>query len=748
MTRMKLAFRSTCSRCGKDFSVNDGKEPEEELCARCKFLRERETEPELLKNLRNELDGKRNIVCIGPGGSGKSVLLRKLVNQLSIQDPPVLFDILCPTGASALNVGGVTLHSLFGWTPGRNSAKGVGLFFGLSCAKIAKRMIGDETIREKLENCIPRYKAGIKKLKGIQCFFGDEFSMWPYELLCAMDRICRVVKGRLDLPFGGIQVVLFGDPFQLPPTRGNYVFSGKVWDELKFSLHQISGNQLYRFSTAELSDMTRMIRLGIVSKHVEAKFMERNKRPPSRVMELFFTNADADKYNKQCYQELHTSEYTYNSSLTTHLNLIDSNVPALDLSCPKQMKFGTEEMNAWKDAANLKQLSKHVNEEFRHFRKNLVTVYGEEFMTLRFKVGSRVICTVNHKENGELLYSNGSAGIIQSCDKNGVTLVLDDGRTIVVKPKILETLRRIRLHSENTSREKLLDLRFTFSHIPFRLGYAITFNRAQGMTMDRVNVNGKGLIRKIGMLYVGLSRCRNLHELYLDGVSLSKVKASAETLIKFQDHFVEEIRHLYNAHPEWFEEFVLQIDQAPTVQKVLKLIHCIRTGNAVPKLADAKSEEKDEKQDTKSDEKTETDMMPMMPIMPVFDPTTEKRLVKTRGNSQRELRKWLLKNQTQCPITGESIASVLDVAHIKPYCEFTGDELKTAHVDNGSLMRKDFHALYDKGYFSFADDGTILQSKTFASSPAYSGFKKCNLPTFISRTHLAWHREHVFNLEV
>ena len=108
-----------------------------------------------------------------------------------------------------------------------------------------------------------------------------------------------------------------------------YVFTGKVWDELNFSLHQISGNQLYRFNTAELSDMTRMIRLGIVSRNVELKFMERSKRPSGRVMELFFTNADADKYNKQCYQELSSSEYTYNSNLMIHLNLVDSNVSSL-----------------------------------------------------------------------------------------------------------------------------------------------------------------------------------------------------------------------------------------------------------------------------------------------------------------------------------------------------------------------------------------------------------------------------------
>ena len=293
-------------------------------------------------------------------------------------------------------------------------------------------------------------------------------------------------------------------------------------------------------------------------------------------------------------------------------------------------------------------------------------------------------------------------------------------------------------------------MRFTFSHIPFRLGYAITFNRAQGMTMDRVNVNGKGLIRKIGMLYVGLSRCRNLDELYLNGVNLSKVKASAATLVKFQDHFVEEIKHLYNAHPEWFDEFVLQIDQAPLVQKILELIHCIKSGNVVPKLADSNSEEKDEKDENgekKSvlEEKNGTDTIP---IMPVFDPTVEKHLVKTRGNSQRELRKWLLKHQGNCPITGENIAGVLDVAHIKPYCEFTGDELKTAHVDNGSLMRKDLHALYDKGYFAFNDDGVLLPSKTFASSSNYGKFVKCILPPFVSRPHLAWHRENVFDAEL
>ena len=744
-----LKFIPTCFECDQSFDLittpNDS-EPGAEgkdhlLCSRCLLVQERAREPPTLQRLRADLDIGRNLVCVGPAGGGKSILLKKLTTQLCLRDPPVIFDVLCPTGRSALNVGGLTYHSLFGWRPGRNKKNGIGGFFGLSCSHLAKGSLSNGVVASKLEKALPCFKTGIKRIKSIGCLLFDEFSMIPYDALRSMDRICRVLKGRLDTPFGGIQVVFVGDPFQIAPPLGKYPFAGPAWDALNLAEHEVSTSHLYRFTTAEFSDMTRMIRLGLVSRAVEAKFMRRTQPPPERVMELYFTNKDVEAYNQERYAELDTPEHIYPSTLSLHLSLVPAGqVAALAADCPLNGKFTVAQLKGWPVPARLGEIVKQANRELSHVQKNLKELYGEDYMALKFKPGSRVICTVNHKEGGRLVYSNGSGGVIQTCGPESVTLALDDGPVIEVRPKALETMRRLRLPSasDEETEEVLVDVRLTFLHIPFRLGYAVTFNRAQGVTLDWVNVNGRKLTKKTGMLYVGLSRCRDLEHLYLDGVSLSKVKASGLAIIKFQDHIGRELKHLYAAHPEWFDDFQLQIDNDELIQKVFELIHAVKGGIASPRLLEPRSDTES------SDEKKESDHA----TMPAFEAMTTKQLTKARGKSQRQLRDWLMKHQGRCLITGETIRQVLDVAHIKPYAEFTGDELKTAHVDNGMLLRKDLHALYDAGYLSLGDDGSILKSKSLLANPNYTHFEMVELLPFISRQHLCWHREHIWNRDL
>lgn len=772
-----IRFTSQCLTCDKPFDLpsiiaNSGKSEisaeleskQDSYCPCCILAEERANEPQSMKNLRTDLDDGKNIVCVGPAGAGKSVILKKLVNQLLLRNPPVIFDVLCPTGCSALNVDGITLHSLFGWSPGRQKC-GTGSFFGMTCSRLSKGLFGNDTIKERLDNALPRFKTGIKRLSMVSCLLFDEFSMIPYEVLHSMDRICRVLKGKLDSCFGGIQIILFGDPFQISPTQGKYPFDGPIWNELNLNEHQIGTDHLYRFTSTEFGDMTRMIRLGIVSRLVEGKFEERNQSPPEPLMELYFTNKDVEKYNKDRYSKLIEQEQLYPSTITLQLNINPSGkFPSIMATCGSIGKFELSELNGldnWNVKISHKDILKYVNDELKHFQKNLIAVYGDDYMNLKFKVGTRVICTVNHKEDGRLLYSNGSAGIIRECKTDGIKITLDDCRIITVKPKLIERTRRIRLvgndNNDNNDNEELFaDIKLSFLHMPFRLGYAITFNRSQGMTLDRVNVNGKKLVRKTGMLYVGLSRCRALERLYLDGINLSKVKASGLALIKFQNHICKELQYLISNHSEWFDDFKIQLDTEELVQKIYELIGAIKNNSTIPRLNDVAWNLKPKKirkikndniNGKESDEKHKEDDNDEL-IMPVFEATTKTQLTKIRGQSQRELRKWLIKNQGQCIITGETLIAALDVAHIKPYSEFTGDDLKSAHVFNGMLMRKDLHALYDKGYFAFDNDGNILSSKTFKLSNNYSMFIKVEFPFFVNREYIKWHRENIFNQEL
>jgi ATP-dependent DNA helicase PIF1 len=716
-----------------NLDLADEKLGQDALCSRCLIKKERELDPAYLQKIRNAVDDGLNICCVGAAGSGKSIILKKISQQLRFKSPPIIFEVLCPTGCSAVNVDGITLHSLFCWSSYGKSAHGFGQFFGMSCSALAGGKISNENVEEKLLKPMPRYRAAVKRIKELGAMFFDEFSMISGEHLKAMDRIAKAIKGDWSKPFGGIQILMFGDPFQNLPPRGKAPFSSPVWKSMNLNIFEIQASQLYRFTTMEFSDMTRMLRLGIVSEAVEARFMTRAQEPSEKIMELYFTNKDVEVHNLSRYTDLKTEEYTYPSSLELRVTTLHENKDKqlissrpISISAPNTKKFSLDQFSVLE---NKKQILKLANEQLEQYRRILSTVYGAEYMEMKFKPGCRVICTVNNKENGKLLYCNGSAGIIQTCSKEGAVLLLDDGRKIKVEYKVIESCRRIRLEQSG-----FVDLKLCFSHIPFRLGYAITFNRSQGLTLNTVKVNGRRLKKTTGMLYVGISRCRSLEDMYLDGISLSKIKASSEALIIFQDHVTSELRHLHSARPDWFARFQVQSDDQTMLQKFIELIHCVKTGSDIVQL-------------DKNNEKVEDGSLTVS-SMPNFEAGNKTQLTKVRNQSQRELRKWLIKHQAKCLITGETLLSALDVAHIKPYSEFTEEELKLAHTNNGMLMRKDLHALYDKGYFAIEGDGKILKSKSFSLSESYTQFEYVNLEVFMSREHLQWHREHVFKVDL
>jgi HNH endonuclease/PIF1-like helicase len=733
-----INFISKCVTCSESFDPADADSTlkvmqtygfevktdseQDAFCSKCLINKERLEEPEYMKSIRDAVDQSSNICCVGAAGSGKSVVLRKITQQLRFRTPSVIFDVLCPTGCSAVNVDGITLHSLFCWSNNGKIAHGMGNFFGLSCSALAAGKISRETIEDKLAVPLPRYKNAIKRIKELNAICFDEFSMISGEHLKAMDSVAKGIKCNWKQPFGGIQILMFGDPFQNLPPQGKAPFSHPVWKTLGLNIFEIQSDKLYRFTTSEFSDMTRMLRLGIVSEVVESRIMTRAQKPEEKIMELYFTNKDAEKHNLTRYADLKEEEYSYPSNLKLGLTLLEENKDkkltsnkTIVIDGPVEGKFTAEQLAV----VGNKNVLKHANEQLEQYRRILATVYGAEYMNMKFKPGCRIICTVNHRENGRFIYCNGSAGIIRSCSSQGAVVDLDDERKIEVNYKTIESCRRIRLDEGS-----FIDMKLCFNHIPFRLGYAITFNRSQGMTLNKVKVNGHRLKKNTGMLYVGLSRCRNLEGMYLDGISLSKIKASSEAIVTFQDHVINEVRHLYGAHPEWFDKFQVQNDDAGMLQRFIEVIHCVKTGVNIAKLDKVVNE---------------GDL-----VMPNIEAGNKVQLTKVRNQSQRELRKWLIKHQSGCLISGEKILAALDVAHIKPYSEFNEEELKTAHMNNGMLMRKDLHALYDKGYFTIDDEGKLIKSKSFELSDSYRLFERADLKPFMSREHLQWHRENVF----
>lgn len=702
-----LRFISTCTSCEKEY------EETTLLCPTCSLAQERKTEPEAMQHMRADLDSKRNMVIYGPAGCGKSHVLLQFTHQLRLRERAPYFEVLCPTGSSAINVNGITWHSFFGWKTLKNSP---GMLFGISITLLASLDGANipDSLMERILN--PRYGKSHRKICELESIIFDEFSMISAAQLQAMNKICQIVRGSPD-PFGGIQVILFGDPFQLRPVMGEYPFSSICWDSLNLAHHELSQpDKLYRFSTALFSDMTRILRLGIVSQAVVALFKTRELIPPVKILELYYTNAKVNETNQIEYQKLTTPEHLYPSILST----------SYVISKPEERKY---RVDATRDhwvggsdglvggsvdeciietthlqsplvggdvlAALLAQyprLTQQLDKDLSDLRKTLGGIYGADYMCIHLKPGTRIVCTVNSRgADSRLVYANGTTGIVIECRLDRVIIQTDDGRILPIHFRDSDSRRRMTLDKDH-----IVDLKINFRHIPLRLGYACTFNRSQGTTLDTVRVSGKKLVKGKGMVYVGLSRCRSLESLYLDGIDFCKVSASHEAIDKFHDHFIREIRHLQAAHPEWFEDYTVNIDSAPYMQKMIRTIQ----ENEVP--------------------------------------IDSKYLTSSRGKAQGEFRKWLLEHQGTCLVTGEKIPELLEAAHIRPYCD------GGIHSGNGILLRVDLHTLFDAKMMSFEDDGTIIYSASMRGHLNYT-YKQVEFPAFVNMSHIKHHRQHIYD---
>lgn len=627
--------------------------------------------------LKDISDGN-NILYLGPGGGGKSFFICQLYTQLNKN-----VEILCSTGQACISVNGNTYHSFFPW---KKSG-----FFGVPLKDLM-----DDISPTILSGVIDNFKQKSykRKIKDLDVIIFDEFSMINNSHFISMDKVCRACR-KNNLPFGGIQVIICGDPFQLPPVMDKFPFSSPVWDELNLKYYNLSSNHLHRYLTKDFSDITRIIRLGILPAKVKDILETRIITPDTKITEIYYDNATADESNIKQYTELQAEEHVYPSSFkikALFVSKIDKTKRELTISVNKGII---------EDFSNIPseyktELTNVVNTWFKHFTKDMEKIYGQKYLEPSFKIGTRIICTKNHKDK---TYCNGTSGNIVSCNPDSIEI-----QTINKKIKIDYTDTDL-IKTINSETHEIM-IKFTFFHIPIRLGYAITYNRSQGMTMDSVNISDK-LLKKIpGIIYVGISRCRSLDTLYFSGNILNKLAVSVEVIEKFKDHFIQELIFLDTEQPTWLEDYKLCLPSSiknddKSVYGIITTINQVKNRNSMG-----------------------LDL----------NNTGSEYLTKSRGADQQKLRKWLIEHEGRCIISEENVSDILEAAHIKNYCEFKEGE--NSHEGNGILLRCDLHTLFDKHYFGINPQGEIILSKTLESHPVYSQFKKIVWPLYINRDYI------------
>lgn len=387
----------------------------------------------------------QSALLTGPAGSGKTYLLNEFIRRAKQDGKHV--SVTATTGLAATHLGGGTIHS---WS-------GIG--------------IHDQLPTDFHENLLKGRKDTITKT---DVLIIDEISMLHDYRLDMVDYITRKVR-KLDEPFGGLQIVLCGDFFQLPPVsrgeqpRGSFVVESNVWQELDPVVCYL--DEQHRQSDDEFLEILQALRAGDVRRGHAEKLLSREQAlldDVGEVTELHVTNVDVDAINAKKLAALPGKPHTYGVATTGRVQYVES----LQRSC--------------------------------------LAVDG-----LVLKEGALVMCI---KNNPEKRYVNGSLGTVVGFEKNTdyPIVELKSGRKITVTPETWE------LRDGDKKRASLVQ-------IPLRLAWAITVHKSQGMTLDAARIDLRRAFVE-GMGYVALSRVRSLDTLSLMGINQMALRVSPQAL--------------------------------------------------------------------------------------------------------------------------------------------------------------------------------------------------------------------------
>lgn len=390
-----------------------------------------------------------NVFITGAAGTGKSYLLHYIRNTLKDKD----IQITATTGIAAVNISGVTLHS---WA---NLGKE-----DVPIYKIAHKILSPQGIYTR------------KKILSTDILAIDEISMLSMNTFEMLDELLRVVRGK-DVPFGGIQMVLFGDFFQLPPVKSdNFCFESKVWKEANiktFILKEVFRQQNQRF--IELLDN---IRHGIICKD------------------------DIDLLKSRFL--LKCEGIVKPTILSTHNNLVEK------INFDK-LSFLVSEEIIYRAKFSGKQ------EKIELLKKNCL---AKEFLTL--KIGSQVMMLKNTYHKYGII--NGSTGIVIgfSNKKQYPIVKFENGQEIIVVPEIWEITN---FNHDNGESEILA----TLTQIPLVLAWAVTVHKSQGMTLDKAECDLKESFAD-GQVYVALSRIRDISGVYIKSFNVNAIRTNSKII--------------------------------------------------------------------------------------------------------------------------------------------------------------------------------------------------------------------------
>ena len=410
----------------------------------------------IVEQLENTKD---HFYITGKAGSGKSTLLAyfRSVTQKNTA-------VLAPTGVAAIRVKGQTIHSFFGFPP---------------------KVIQTRHIKKVRQ---------IELLQNLETLIIDEISMVRADVFDAIDYSLRVHRKKLTQPFGGVQVIVFGDLFQLPPVvnmdesslleriypNGQFFFHSNIFQDAQFKTLELQS--IYRQTDDHFIYLLNAVRDGSI------------------------TNSQID-------------------------NLNDSLVDNFEMDEGKIILTTTNARASGINQNYLKQLS---SEAFSYRAQATGQFYKELFPTdevLKLKKGAQVIMIKNDPEKR---WVNGSIGTIHDIAEKKIKVKINHKIYEVKKEK----WDRIQYSYDDDQQEVLENVTGSFKQYPMRLAWAITIHKSQGQTFEKVIIDMSQGSFAPGQLYVALSRC-----ISLEGIELLRPLKKSDVivnkqLIGFQDRLI------------------------------------------------------------------------------------------------------------------------------------------------------------------------------------------------------------------
>lgn len=403
---------------------------------------------------------RKSVFLTGKAGSGKSTFLKYIrdnINKKCI--------VLAPTGISAVNVGGQTLHSFF---------------------KIPFRpLLPDDPdfSPRKIRTTLQYTKEKVKIIKELELIIIDEISMVRVDIIDFIDRVLRIYSNNTREPFGGKQLMLVGDVFQLEPV---------VTRDMKEILRRYY-QQFYFFNAHVFADIGLVpIELVKMYRQTDSTFLSLL----NRVRSNHATSHDIALLNRQC-----NPDFNDNGKFVITL----------------AMRRDTE------DAINEEHMAAIKSPEFT-FQGTINNVFPENELPtnkeLVLKQGAQVIFIRNDKENR---WVNGTLGKVYDLGTDFIKVELENGDIHELQMETWENMQYSYDEKEKKINETVLG---TFSQYPIKPAWALTVHKSQGLTFNHVVIDFGGGAFTSGQTYVALSRCTSL-----EGITLLKPLSERDIIV-------------------------------------------------------------------------------------------------------------------------------------------------------------------------------------------------------------------------